>query len=173
MHYRTATVDQKIMNTLFRYFIASMSVAVAASALAEPRGGLLRLDTDGDGQVSREEFRLPPPRRGESLFDRGDSNGDGTITRDELLMSLDEGEDARDERRRDRALERFDEMDADGNSVLTEEEARNAAFARLDENGDGFVTEDEARAAHEQRRKMHGRHAGAGAGSDAERPTDG
>ena len=61
----------------------------AQNSLDADRGGqarrkspemlLNRLDTDGDGQVSRDEWQKP-----EKLFNRIDSNGDGVLTLQEL-----------------------------------------------------------------------------------------
>jgi acetyl esterase/lipase len=44
---------------------------------------LQRQDKDGDGKLSREEFRGPP-----HLFDRWDSNKDGGLTKEELIMGM-------------------------------------------------------------------------------------
>ena len=42
--------------------------------------GLMRMDTNGDGKISAEEFAAG----GERMFARLDSNGDGKIAKDEL-----------------------------------------------------------------------------------------
>ena len=56
-----------------------------------------RLDTDGDGKLSKSEFtslKAPPAREGqeapdtEEIFDRVDTDGDGALTVDELSSDM-------------------------------------------------------------------------------------
>ena len=129
-------------------FFATLSLAVTAHP-----GGIERLDVDGDGQVSREEFQLPEEHRGPRPLQRADLDGDGVITREELLASIDSATRERSEEMRERFIALFDEIDEDGNSVVTLEEVENHAFARLDADGNGFVTEEEAQAVRERRRE--------------------
>jgi Ca2+-binding EF-hand superfamily protein len=92
--------------------------ALSAEELAAGRAVLLkRMDPDGDGFVSREEFtnRRPDPRalermreRREAVFKRLDTDGDGRISAAEL-------------------------------------DAAAPVFATLDRNGDGKITPDEMR----------------------------
>lgn len=120
--------------------IATLMSLGALTASAQPGGGILSLDSDGDGRVSRDEFQPPQHRRGPNLFARADADGDGTVTREELGVAIEEGRDEREQR----MLGMFDEMDSDGNGVVTQIEAADHAFARVDADGDGFVTEEEA-----------------------------
>lgn len=55
--------------------------AAAGEAKGEGKRGnwFARLDTDGDGMISREEFTAPALKR----FDRADADGDGVITPEE------------------------------------------------------------------------------------------
>jgi hypothetical protein len=136
-----------------------------AGSLAQaqpPGGGLLRMDADGDGQISREEFRPPEDRAGMGPFKRADADGDGAVTREE--MNAAGAEHA--QQMQAKMTARFNAMDADGNGVVTGEEAANHAFARMDADGDGFVTQEEARAAHDGkgRGKGHGKGKGKGQG---------
>ena len=83
---------------------------------------------------------------------RMDLDGDGSITRDEVREVTTQHSD--------RALARFDELDIDGNGVVTVAERRQAAFDRIDTDADGQVTESEmrkARGAMRQQSKRHGR----------------
>lgn len=50
-----------------------------AEAEGKRGNGFARLDTNGDGMISREEFAAPAMKR----FDRADANGDGVITPEE------------------------------------------------------------------------------------------
>lgn len=111
---------------------------------------IAKLDTDKDGTLSQSEFRLPEDRDAPEM--RMDLDGDGSITRDEVREVTTQHSD--------RALARFDELDIDGNGVVTVAERRQAAFDRIDTDADGQVTESEmrkARGAMRQQRKRHGR----------------
>lgn len=157
MHKRFAT-----LSTFSRTFITATAVfSVTAMTNAQPGGGLMRLDADGDGRVSRDEFRLP--ERGGRMFGRSDLNGDGTVTRDEVMQSLEDArnDETRSDARQDKVLARFDAVDTDGNGVMTTEEARLATFMRLDADGDSFITDDEARAARDRRHRMRNERPGA------------
>lgn len=136
--------------------IGSFAVAVQAQPPMKFGGGILQLDSDGDGRVSRDEFQ-PPQHRREGPFERADSDGDGIVSRDELIATIDDSADEREQRMRERAIQRFDEADADGNGVVTPEERLGLAFSRADADGDGFVTEEEAEAMHANRKAMRGR----------------
>ncbi len=137
---------------------AALGLLLTSSlVLAEHGGGILQLDSDGDGQVSRAEFRPPEQRRGPRIFERADLDEDGSITRDEVLSAIEDGAEERLARMKEHMLQMFDTMDQDGNGVVTETEALDHAFARADANGDGFVTEEEAQAMHKQRRERMGK----------------
>ncbi|MEM1142100.1 MAG: EF-hand domain-containing protein [Pseudomonadota bacterium] len=123
-------------------------LVMSGIAIAQPGGGILRMDQDGDGLVSREEFALPEKRRGPRMFERADLNSDGSVTFEELQSSLEEGA----AKRSTFANERFGEMDADGNQVLTLDEVLDHGFNQADANGDGFISEEEARAHFDERR---------------------
>ena len=103
------------------------------------RGGrhgnrMQRMDTNGDGVITREEVT----ERALARFDRFDTNGDGQITEAER-------EQARAQRRANRP-----NPDANGDGLITREELGAMAFERFDRadaNGDGVVTREERRAA--------------------------
>lgn len=135
----------------------STALFTAMGVGAQPHGGLLQLDVDGDGQVSREEFQPPAGRGGSRLFRRADADRDGNLTRDEMLASIDASAEQQS-KRRDSIPQMFDAMDSDGNGVVSSLEAQNHAFQRLDANGDGFVSETEAKTMREKRGQRRGRH---------------
>lgn len=139
------------MKTFAGVCLFSTTLMLTTFATAQPEGGLLRLDSDGDGRVSRDEFRLPERHRKGRGMTRADQDGDGVITRDEMLAAVGEAGAERSER----MVSRFDTADSDGNGVLTPQEMADGAFSRLDGDGDGYVTEEEARQMHEQRRARH------------------
>ena len=55
----------------------------------DPEAFFLRLDTDGDGRLSWDEFREMPTRGGtpEERFQTLDSDGDGYVSLDEFLAA--------------------------------------------------------------------------------------
>jgi Ca2+-binding EF-hand superfamily protein len=73
------------------------------------------LDSNGDGDVTRDEFmaaaRIDSDDRAERMFDRLDADGDGVLARDVL--------EGRERGPNSRMIERFDE---DGDGALSEEE---------------------------------------------------
>jgi Ca2+-binding EF-hand superfamily protein len=79
-----------------------------------------RLDVDGDGRLSADEFGSEEIRQARSeikrerLFERLDRSGSGTLSRDEFGWWVD----------------RLEAMDADGDGVVTHEEAQTHRRAR-------------------------------------------
>lgn len=92
-----------------------------------------RLDSDGDGSISAEEFKMPSDRPSPEM--RMDSNGDGVLTRDEVI--------AASEQRSAEVLERFDSLDIDGSGTIDNDERRLSLFNRMDADGDGALTKRE------------------------------
>lgn len=78
----------------------SLALPVAAQ---EPGPGFQRLDTDGDGQISRAEAQVPRDQR----FDRMDLDGDGAISKAEFDTLGDR---------------RFNKTDLNGDGFITPEE---------------------------------------------------
>ncbi len=92
-----------------------------------------RMDTDGDGGISAEEFRGTAER-----FAEVDTNGDGRIEATEF-----------DAARPDRMGRQGDFMgrhDANEDGKISAEEflGKETRFAKLDRDGDGFIDETEA-----------------------------
>jgi Ca2+-binding EF-hand superfamily protein len=136
----------------------SIITAIAAPAIAQRGGPIDRLDIDDDGFISREEFEIPNHRKAQ----RADADGDGTITLVEISEQQDKAEARMQERAaatRERAAEHFANMDADGDSAVTQEEAENFAFSKVDEDGDGYLSREEMR---KQMRKHRGAKKGKG-----------
>ena len=92
-----------------------------------------RLDSDGNGSISADEFNMPSDRPSPEM--RMDTNGDGVLTRDEVI--------AVSEQRSAEALERFDSVDTDGNGAIDNDERRLSLFNRMDADGDGALTKRE------------------------------
>lgn len=102
-------------------FVATaMCSAVAIAAPAGPA------DYDGDGRISREEFRNQVAR---TAF-AADKNSNGLIDEGEFKLTP----------------EQRKQMDANGDGSLSVEEFQTnqmSAFAALDKNGDGYLDANE------------------------------
>ena len=101
--------------------------------------------------VTREEFSSRP-ERGPRIFERADADGDGQLMRSEVEAAVSKGTEERRQKMLSRMLTLFDEMDTDGNGVVTPAEMEAHAFARIDVDGDGRITAEEAEAIHERLR---------------------
>ena len=164
-----------MMKTLTKTVLAvsAMAIAASATALAAERGHdrrsgkhfsmhmLERLDADGNGAVTLEEFLTSSNDR----FETADADDDGIVTEDEISKIVEE----RGKRGGMRFLERHDK---DDDGKLSLEEATQLAldrakrrFERAGADGDGFITAEEAG-------KIGGRRAGRHAGRFAGRMMD-
>ena len=156
------------MNKLSRVIAMSLFGLSSSAFAAEDESGhnraLANLDTDGDGSVNFEEFQA---RGGESLI-RLDSDENGVLTLDELLNARpgrgpgnrgnrgnrpefepSEEQIASMEERRaamtEQATARFQEMDTDGNDVVSLGEFQEANFLQLDNDNNGLLSAEELR----------------------------
>jgi Ca2+-binding EF-hand superfamily protein len=121
------------------------SGALAGAALADHRGAprgfgpswFDRLDADGDGRLTQAE--IDDARR--ARLAEFDQDGDAQLSLEEyqaLWLAV----------MRERMVDQFQALDADGDGVVTVDEylvPYSRMVRRLDRNGDGEVTEDELR----------------------------
>ena len=135
--------------------------------------GIARLDTDGDGRISRAELEQAARARQERAarradnfrgtrghrgggwllenFDAIDANRDGHIVRAELRAWHEAQRPQREAERERRFQERFDAADLNGDGRLSRVEVDekmprlSASFAWMDEDGDGFLGREELR----------------------------
>jgi Ca2+-binding EF-hand superfamily protein len=125
-------------------------ITLSTALVAEPKGHgkrmFDRVDSDGDGYVSFEEFKVPPRERRR----KADLDGDGEVTREEVSQHIAERNDEMTER----ANQHFAKMDLNGDDVVTREEAKQAAFYRMDEDQDGVLSPAELK---RPNRKHHGK----------------
>lgn len=131
--------------------VANLGFSSIAHAQDETatRPGFAKLDSDGDGVVSRDEFLA----QHQSRFAKVDTDGDGIIS-DEEKAAVKETRKAKREERRAKLRERhaqaqekmLEEFDANGDGILDASERETVAlnrFERMDKNGDGVLSEDE------------------------------
>ncbi|MGI3168026.1 EF-hand domain-containing protein [Pseudooceanicola sp. C21-150M6] len=114
-----------------------------------PGFDMSRMDTDGDGKVTREEMQAQAQKR----FSDADANGDGEVTIDEIVAGMETQRTERMQKMAERMLKRAD-ANEDGKLTADEMGPRNGdrMFAFLDADEDGAVTREEF----ERARKMFG-----------------
>ena len=110
-------------------------------------------DTDGDGNVSKDEFLQAHAARGEELFARLDKNADGLLSQEELRSQRGEmrGEPGRERPRMRPAPEDIvARLDTDGSGGLSMSELEGhrflpdeAHFAAADLDGNSELSADE------------------------------
>ena len=110
-----------------------------------PRDLYQRMDTNGDGKISREEWRGRPEG-----FARLDANGDGFLTPDEIRAGRFQRQGS------DRRGPRLMDQNNDGRISRDEWKGPAEVFDRLDANHDGFLTREELQAG--RRHEGRGQH---------------
>ena len=139
--------------------LAAMGLAIAGTAYAggdgthDPMARLKKADANGDGMISRDEAQAGLPQLYKH-FDEVDANHDGQVTAEELQAFHQKMQAAR----RQKAADRFKNVDTDGDGRISRAEAQAGAprlaahFDEIDANKDGFITPDELKAAREKHR---------------------
>lgn len=118
---------------------------------------LNHLDEDGDNLISLDEFKSPPSRMFSRMFNRMELGEDG-ITLDELQRRFEEQQEehaTRAERKHQKMLDHFNEMDTDGNGSVTPDEIKLARFNSMDTNNDGYISADEIKPNKHKGRSKH------------------
>lgn len=108
-----------------------------------------KLDSDGDGLISFEEFQMPDKRRRGDRLGEVDLDGDGNISRTEMEAQLDNYLEAM----RAKAEARFTQADLNNDGFITPEERKQAAFEMLDTNGDGYLAPEELASTQKRNRR--------------------
>ncbi|AZO15396.1 MULTISPECIES: EF-hand domain-containing protein [unclassified Mesorhizobium] len=120
-----------------------LGLAPVCAAAAQDMPGqriLQRLDTNGDGAISKDEMLAARER----LFKRLDRNGDGVIDESEIETAR-QAIDDRALAAEARLGNRWRRMDRNGDGKVTEDEfqASTPLFDLADRNGDGRLSADE------------------------------
>lgn len=133
-----------------RYAIATLSLALALPTVAQAAEQLTQADTNKDGKISRAEAKAAQNRS----FERLDSNGNGELDRQEFdkgQPGLPANADEQDKQRRQRIIKGwFDNIDSNGDGKISKSEYQQAVapyFDRMDGNGDGSISSDELKKA--------------------------
>lgn len=127
--------------------VTAMALALTAGVAAAKGGhggmhgarlSFEELDTNGDGQVTKEEIAAAATAR----FSEVDTNGDGNISAEELAAA---SERAKEER----ITKMIEKRDTNGDGVLSQAEMQpdtdrtDRMFERLDANDDGVISAEE------------------------------
>jgi Ca2+-binding EF-hand superfamily protein len=136
------------------FTLATLSGSLLAQEQRSRGNPLADLDSDGDGNISFPEFQ-----QGDNPgLDRLDGDGDGLVSLEEFLAaspgrgprnSERETDEARLQERQarmeQRQIARFEEMDLDGDGLVSKDEAQESTFLRLDRDGNNLLSGDELR----------------------------
>jgi len=120
----------------------ALATLLAGNAIAgEPSHeshGIMRADTNGDGQVSKEEAAALHDKRQADWFDKTDTNKDGLLSEEEIRAGRDARRDHQRGEMKARMEERFKEADGNGDGQLSLDEVQ----AKLPRLADRFNTLD-------------------------------
>jgi Ca2+-binding EF-hand superfamily protein len=134
-----------------------LAFVVAPGAAQANEGGkelFQKMDTDGDGKISRDEHAAGVRRMHEKM----DADKDGKVTASEMDAARDKivGKKGAKEMKGKphmSAAEKIKVIDTDGDGVLTADEHAAGArtmFEKMDADGDGFLTKTELEAGHDK-----------------------
>jgi len=144
------------MSKLFTRILTSTAIVSAMSVTAFAGSPMLspmleKADTNQDGLIQLSEFTAMADQK----FSKMDADGNGLVTKEERQA-------AKQQKREDRALKQFAKADADGNGSISETEFMAARAARADHmkqkrdvNGDGQVDQEDRDARKAKFKKMH------------------
>ncbi|ACB75431.1 EF-hand domain-containing protein [Opitutus terrae] len=140
-----SSLHSKVLAGVFSLFALPLAFAGDASQK------FAKMDTNGDGQISRSEFLAGANQK----FATMDANRDGVITAAELetKKSSTHGDKHRDDMSASSQLKLMDQ-NADGQVTTAEHNAHvEAVFAKMDTNQDGSLSKDELESGHEMKKK--------------------
>lgn len=109
---------------------------------------LARIDTDENGVLTLDEFLNARPDRGPRHGHRGGNRDENSDQPTPDQATIDQRKEQRAQRRTsmsERAAAAFQEMDLDGNEVVSVAEFQEANFLRMDRDSNGVLTAEELR----------------------------
>ena len=149
--------------------IAATNATTSAPEPGAEHGWFKKVDTNGDGVITKDEALAAANARVEKEFATFDTNHDGQITPDEI-RAVHEAKRAEMEAK---FAARFKQADTNGDGQLSKDEVQAGmprlarAFDRLDANKDGELSLDEIKAARmAMGHRFHGGPRGWGHGPD-------
>lgn len=134
-------------NKIVPLVACGLALALPAFANNDASSKLKKLDTDGDGLVSRSEFVAGK----QDKIQRVDTNKDGVVTADEAATT--KAEKKHWWNRSDKPASHVNKADANSDGQVTQAEANAAAeasFDKLDVNADGLLSATELEAAYKK-----------------------
>ena len=133
---------------------AFLGLAGARVAFADNEADMFKkMDTDGDGKISADEFAAA----GKEKFTKMDTNGDGKLSADELKAGFEKHEKMMGKSagpyKGEVVGEKLKMMDTNNDGYISEDEfmaAQKTMFDKLDTNHDGYIEKSEFKAGHEK-----------------------
>ena len=119
MRGRFKSFDRNGDNTISSDDVTGLPKSTEAERKEKVLEAIKRLDKDGNGSVSLDEFLQDSEEwySDENVFKRIDKDHDGSLTLDEYMLSQ-----SRTEEGKERGRKKFETLDADANDLLSLEE---------------------------------------------------
>lgn len=133
--------------------LAASALALCATAFAGGDGDkhFKKMDTDGDGKVTRAEHTADAKQ----MFAKCDANRDGTVTAAEMEASM-AAEGEKPGKHEMSAAEKIRMIDQNGDGKLTtaeHEAGTETMFGKMDTNQDGAISKEECAAGMKMKKK--------------------
>jgi Ca2+-binding EF-hand superfamily protein len=133
---------------------AFFGLAGARVALADAESDMFKkMDTDGDGKISADEFAAAHKEK----FQKMDTNGDGKLSPEEMKAGFEKGAKMMGKSagpyKEEAVAEKIKMMDTNNDGYISEDEfmaGQKTMFDKMDTDHDGYLTKSELKAGHEK-----------------------